>query len=41
MKNKIHKSLLVLLAMIMLLTSIPLNLFADEKGSGKGTEINY
>lgn len=41
MKNKIHKSLLVLLAMIMLLTSIPLNLFADEKGSGEGTEINY
>ncbi len=41
MKNKIHKSLLLLLAMIMLLTSIPLNLFADEKGSGEGTEINY
>ncbi len=41
MKNKIHKSLLVLLAMIMLLTSIPLSTFADEKGSGEGTEINY
>ncbi len=41
MKNRIHKSLLVLLAMIMLLTCIPLNLFADEKGSGEGTEINY
>lgn len=41
MKNKIHKSLLVLLAMIMLLTSIPLNLFAED-GSGTGTDvINY
>lgn len=41
MKNTIHKSLLVLLVMVMLLTSIPLNLFAGEKGSGEGTEINY
>lgn len=40
MKNKIHKSLLVLLAMIMLLTSIPLNLFATEDGSGTGTDVN-
>lgn len=39
MKNKIHKSLLVILAMIMLLTSIPLNLFATEDGSGTGAEI--
>lgn len=39
MKNKIHKSLLVLLAMIMLLTSIPLNLFAAEDGSGTGADV--
>lgn len=38
MKNKIHKSLLVLLAMIMLLTSIPLNTFAGEGADGKGRE---
>lgn len=39
MKNKIHKSLLVLLAMIMLLTSIPLSIFATEDGSGTDVEI--
>ena len=38
MKNTIHKSFLVLLAMIMLLTSIPLNLFAAEGADGKGRE---
>lgn len=38
MKNKIHKSLLVILAMIMLLTSIPLNLFAEEGADGTGGE---
>ena len=40
MKNKIHKSLLVLLAMIMLLTSIPLNLFAGEGADGVGGYAN-
>lgn len=39
MKNKIHKSFLVLLAMIMLLTSIPLNTFAGEDGSGTGADV--
>lgn len=39
MKNRIHKSFLVLLAMIMLLTSIPLNTFADEDGSGTGADV--
>lgn len=39
MKNKIHKSFLVLLAMIMLLTSIPLTTFATEDGSGTDVEI--
>lgn len=40
MKNKIHKSLLVLLAMIMLLTSIPLTLFATEGADGTGGYAN-
>lgn len=40
MKNKIHKSLLVLLAMIMLLTSIPLSTFATEGADGKGGYAN-
>lgn len=40
MKNKIHKSLLILLAMIMLLTSIPLNLFATEGADGTGGYAN-
>ena len=40
MKNKIHKSFLVLLAMIMLLTSIPLNLFATEGADGVGGYAN-
>lgn len=39
MKNKIHKSFLVLLAMMMLFTSIPLNLFAAEGADGTGVEI--
>lgn len=39
MKNKIHKALLVLLAMIMLLTSIPLTTFAEEGADGTGVEI--
>lgn len=40
MKNRIHKSFLVLLAMIMLLTSIPLNLFAAEGADGVGGYAN-
>ncbi len=39
MKNRIHKSFLVLLAMIMLLTSIPLNSFAAEGTDGTDVEI--
>lgn len=41
MKNRIHKSFLVLLAMIMLLTSIPLNLFAGEGADGTGADANH
>lgn len=40
MKNKIHKSLLVLLAMIMLLTSIPFTTFATEGADGVGGYAN-
>lgn len=39
MKSRIHKSFLVLLAMIMLLTSIPLNSFAAEGADGTDVEI--
>lgn len=40
MKNKIHKSLLVILAMIMLLTSIPITTLGAEGADGKGGYAN-
>lgn len=40
MKNKIHKSLLILLAMIMLLTSLPFTTFATEGADGVGGYAN-
>ena len=40
MKNKIHKSFLVLLAMIMLFTSIPISTLGAEGADGKGGYAN-
>jgi hypothetical protein len=39
MTEKLKKPLLILLAMIMLLTSIPLQAFATEDGSGTGADV--
>ena len=42
MIEKLKKPLLILLAVLMLLTSIPLSTFATEDGSGTGADIiNY
>lgn len=39
MIEKLKKPLLILLAMIMLLTSIPFQAFATEDGSGTGADV--
>lgn len=39
MTEKLKKPLLILLALVMLLTSIPFSTFADEKGSGTGADV--
>lgn len=39
MTEKLKKPLLILLALVMLLTSIPFSTFATEDGSGTGTDV--